>query len=489
MHVGPGTLVVRPILMSVSRTLLSVGVALALPACGDGEDRPSTFRVAELPLQRPIDASQAPIVNLGRVLHVGANVAAPAGQLPVVAHHAETSVSHGTFRDGAGAAELIAYLQADAASLESSEDTDSGYFPGGLLLRFQAMPPTVRLTEGASGQLVDETVRVVQAINAALPGEWQLDFSGDPASADASLPSAGEILVTFAPQEDWSPGNMPPDAVDIGLAVPQYSITPTGDPERPFAVEVVGGRVWVDPTRTEGKERLSVLAHELIHLLGRNHVDPDRFPRTIMVAGGSGTLPERILHTLDREALLAVYGHIEPGTLPGSIAQELGSWSETALHLQGELDLPDGKIGFGVALRNDLAQPWASGPAPLSNLADSAELSETVAWSGRLLGLTAKAESVAGAADLRVELASLSGTMHFSQLEHWVAGGIPGTAGTGTTWQDGDLRYRIEVRGNTFRQTGGDAGTVTGAFFGPAHEGMAGVLKHRGLRAGFGGSR
>ena len=38
-------------------------------------------------------------------------------------------------------------------------------------------------------------------------------------------------------------------------------------------------------------------------------------------------------------------------------------------------------------------------------------------------------------------------------------------------------------------QTGGDAGTVTGAFFGPAHEGMGGVLERDDLSAGFGGKR
>ena len=52
--------------------------------------------------------------------------------------------------------------------------------------------------------------------------------------------------------------------------------------------------------------------------------------------------------------------------------------------------------------------------------------------------------------------------------------------------QDGDLGYRIEVRGNTFVQTGGDTGTVTGAFFGPAHEGMGGVIVRDDLSAGFG---
>ena len=59
----------------------------------------------------------------------------------------------------------------------------------------------------------------------------------------------------------------------------------------------------------------------------------------------------------------------------------------------------------------------------------------------------------------------------------------------GGRWGDGDLGYSVEVRGNTFTRTGGDAGVVTGAFFGPRHEGMGGVLERSDLSAGFGGKR
>ena len=84
---------------------------------------------------------------------------------------------------------------------------------------------------------------------------------------------------------------------------------------------------------------------------------------------------------------------------------------------------------------------------------------------------------------------SLTGRVEFAGLEQWAANTVPGAPGTGATWDDGNLRYGIEVRGNTFVQTAGDAGTVTGAFFGPAHEGMGGVLEHDKLSAGFGGKR
>ncbi len=103
--------------------------------------------------------------------------------------------------------------------------------------------------------------------------------------------------------------------------------------------------------------------------------------------------------------------------------------------------------------------------------------------------MTRNAETVAGAADLSVDLPTLHGTAAFTGLEHWKAEAPPGAVGTGATWHDDYLRYDIEVRGNTFVRTGGDDGTVTGAFFGPAHEGMGGVLDRDDLSAGFGGTR
>ena len=65
----------------------------------------------------------------------------------------------------------------------------------------------------------------------------------------------------------------------------------------------------------------------------------------------------------------------------------------------------------------------------------------------------------------------------------------PGPVGSGVPWGDGDLQYQLSVSGNTFEQTGGDAGAVTGAFFGQAHEAMGGVLERSDLSAAFGGTR
>ena len=444
---------------------------------------------SELPLQTPLQAGQAPVVPLETSLHVGADVASPAGALAQAAIHGDVRISYGSVQDGVEAAALIAYLEADSSPPRTGEEDG---MPADTileipLLRFRSEPPTVYVADGTPPALVEETVRVVQAINAALPRKWQLTFSPEPSPAGAQ-PADGEILVTFAPQEDW-PTHAMPNGEDIGLAEPVIAAVPTEDPAVSVKFEYVAGRVLVDHTRTSGLERLGVIAHELIHLLGRNHVDPARFPETIMVGGGSEELTEHILHPLDREALLAAYGHLQPGTTRSGIAGDLGAWADTSLHVRGALDTERGEIAFGTALRNGLSQPWATGPTPHTAIGDNTALSGIVSWSGRLIGLTPGAETVAGAADLLVDLPSMLGTAEFTGLEQWAAETALGAPGTGAVWNDGDLRYTIKVRGNTFVQTGGDAGTVTGAFFGPAHEGMGGVLRRDDLSAGFGGKR
>ena len=83
----------------------------------------------------------------------------------------------------------------------------------------------------------------------------------------------------------------------------------------------------------------------------------------------------------------------------------------------------------------------------------------------------------------------LAGRANFTGLDHWGPNQAPGDAGTGTSWLDGDLGYSISVRGNTFRETGGDQGRLTGVFVGGNHEGVTGTLERTDLTAAFGASR
>ena len=480
----------REISMKFISMCIGMGAAMLLTACGSHQLPFS--KPPDLPLQSPRHASQAPIIDLDGVMHVGAAVAVPDAQVPPIASHGDTTLFYGFVRDGVGAAEIIAYLQADTVaplSDDGVDNMDDQIIPP--FLRFGATPPTVWVAKGTPAELVDETVRVIQLINAALPRQWQLQFSQEPGLAGAFGVADGEILVEFAAQEDWSHPDVPPvsEAIAIGLAEPVFRVVSGGNPGSPFGIEIIAGQVWVDPTRTDGEERLGVIAHEIIHLLGRNHADPAVFPKTIMVAGGGEGPSEHVLHPLDREALVAVYDRLEPGAAPDSVADALGDWSDTSIHVRGVLGIDGGDITFGAALRNGLSQPWAFGPTSHGDLEANAQLSGNASWSGRLVGLAPQAEVVAGAADLSVELATLAGRVDFTGLESWAANMEPGVVGSGTMWHDGDLSYMVEIRGNTFVQTGGDVGTVTGAFFGPSHSGMGGVLERDDLSAGFAGNR
>ena len=296
---------------------------------------------------------------------------------------------HGELVNAVTRARLVAYLREDALSYvrDSAEaGFDEQLFPDGLLLRFATEPPLVRVAEGTPPELLDEAVRVVQLMNTALPRDWQIGFGEEPGATGTADPGPSEVIIAFAAQEDWPDEVRSPVGEDIGLALPRFELYATGNPDRPFNLEITGGRIWIDPTRTEDAERLGVIAHELIHVLGRNHPDPARFPDSIMVVGGGDGPTEHILHPLDRAALFAVYSRVDPGGAPNSIY--LGPWADTSMHLYGVLGLPEGDIAFGAAFSNGLVQPWASGPEPGSELAENPDLAGTARWSGRFLGLT-----------------------------------------------------------------------------------------------------
>ena len=236
----------------------------------------------------------------------------------------------------------------------------------------------------------------------------------------------------------------------------------------------------------QGGDRRAVIliAHELLHALGiEAHVSPDF---DTLMAGNADMYhlrqgaqqPSSLLYPVDREALRVLYG--------GGSSTDFGPWGATSTHLHGNGPY----AGFGVALRNGYAEPYAYGPWPgAGDLADNRALSGSATWAGTLLGLTPEAAAVAGDAEIAVQLATLTGRADFTSLETWAANVAPGEAGTGTTWLDGDLGYTIAVTGNTFQETGGDDGSLTGIFTGRSHEGAAGTLERSDLTAAFGASR
>ncbi|MDE0205664.1 MAG: hypothetical protein OXP66_06520 [Candidatus Tectomicrobia bacterium] len=502
-----------------SRTGGAPAIALSMPQ-----------QLPALPLQRIRDAAQAPIVDPAVApdgnLHVGADAAPRGIHLTPIETHGGVAISAGRAQDGETGQRVLDFLEVHIANSTSS--AGSGYtFQRGISgLSSFAAPPAVRLAAGTSDEYAAYAVRAVQLINATLPYDKRLVFSNDPAPRSAAIRDVpdGQIFIDFAPtRDDWN------------LASPTYPdyVSALAEPDDILAYDRATG-VWQSKGARAGHVWLSVehllnqafvlnpitnqwelelldapavasntvrpahtpqsifskMVHELLHVLGfYGHNDAAHFP-------DSNMRHDVLLHIdhlpgIDGDGLLAIYDRFAPGTQPEDLAADLGPWSDTSFHLRGGLTFQSGSAAFGVASRNGLARPWAFGPKPWANLADNPLLSGSASWLGRLLGMTDAFKPVGGAADLTVGLATLAGQLAFTNLEHWPAASnsAPGTVGSGQIWGDGDLHYLVDVRGNTFLQTGGDEGTVTGSFFGPVHEAMGGTLERSDLSAAFGGTR
>ena len=421
-----------------------------------------------LPRQTARDARHAPVYSeFGQQIHERLFVGIHQGDehlssLPSGGQRGSTQIRYGRLNDGAGAATVTAYLEA-------------GLLSDGLVRR-HASPPVLRVRGTVQPHHLDDLVRAVQLVNAALPADWQITMPPDDGGSDNA-----SIEVYFVP------------SLAAGAGVTHYHVdgASVGQASLDWARIEIDSNV-VDAAPIIG-ERLvqQVLAHEIIHALGVLDHLPTSFD-TIMEPNNPGpqqgiAQPLSILYPADREALRALYGRLDNGDSP---AADLGPWTSKSLHIAGNAK----HANFGVAMRNGYAEPWAHGYLPGEyccsfGLANNPALSGTVEWTGTMLGFTPEALAVSGGARIGVELATLTGSADFTSLEAWAAGAAPGAAGTGTTWLDGDLGYMIMVSGNTFRETGGDDGTLTGIFTGRQHEGAAGTLERQDLTAAFGGSR
>ena len=459
--------------------------------CSEAPREPAHVLPAR-PLQLPSDSANAPSTYLGETLYVNAGVAPEARLVPVVHERGGVRVAYGRVADGVGADELIEYLAADA------DQTSGIRKPFRLRLK-------VRVAEGATREMIDQTVRAVQLINAALPREQRLRFDDILVPREfveklrgvtckrfvcdtVDLP-VGDILVQFVPAEIWMGVERAKDRPRV-LGQAQFNPGRRSMLTRPIydgPIPHWAGLVSVDPVRATGEKRVHVLVHEILHMLGRQHPDIERFPQSIMRARVLWVRPGEILDPLDREALHAVYGALRPYARRDRIAQTLASWENTSTHVRGDLDAKDAAVAFGVGLRNGLARPWACGPAPRTHAAANRSLSGSITWSGRVLGFTGDDQVVGGGAELTIRLDTFDGTLRFSALEFWPRGQPPRAAGTGVPWGEGDLTYRVVLRGNRFVVTGADAGEVTGVLLGGSHAAMGGVIDRDGLTAGFGG--
>ncbi len=337
-------------------------------------------------------------------------------------------------------------------------------------------PPTVRLATGATADDRLHTMNAVRLVNSALPADWQLRVDDTPAIRDGKL-NPGFIEVAFDRRERWPSGVSTADRVGVALT----RFTGSG--------EITAAGILIDPTLVRGERaRMGVLLHELLHTLGRGHVDPRAFPDTLMHAYGLRSADWIHMHPLDDAALYAVYDRLRPGESGDLGLNDLGPWNEVSTHVMGRYGQPGSRVLFGAAWRHGQPRPWAILPDPSPPM--RTRPSGSASWSGRLLGLTPRAEAVSGAMDMSLRLSTLRGSLDFTDMEKWAPHAVPGALGTGSRWGDGDLRYGIAVaQGRFITETGGDEGQITGVFSGPRHERVGGTLRRDDLAAGFGGKR
>ena len=379
--------------------------------------------------------------------------------------HAGADIHHLRLRDAVSGAEIARYLRADAATKS-----------GNHVRRWGSTPPTVRLATGATADDRLHTMNAVRLVNSALPADWQLRVDDTPAIRDGKL-NPGFIEVAFDPRERWPSGVSTADRVGVALT----RFTGSG--------EITAAGILIDPALVRGERaRIGVLLHELLHTLGRGHVDPRAFPDTLMHAYGIRSSDWIHMHPLDEAALYAVYDRLRPGESGDLGLNDLGPWNEVSTHVMGRYGQPGSRVLFGAAWRHGQPRPWAILPDPSPPM--RTRPSGSASWSGRLLGLTPRAEAVSGAMDMSLRLSTLRGSLDFTDLEKWAPHAVPGALGTGSRWGDGNLHYGIAVaQGQFITETGGDEGQITGVFSGPRHERVGGTLRRDDLAAGFGGTR
>ena len=156
----------------------------------------------ELGVQRPRHAMLSPIVDLEGTLHVGADVAPPAGELAAGGDYNGVAVSSGLVQDGAGAARVLEYLKEHVSPGKDKIN------PG---LEGYAAAPVVRLAEGTDEEFTEYVVRAIQLVNAALPRDRRIELSTNPAPPLADMRDVpdGQIFVDFAPWADWTSADKP----------------------------------------------------------------------------------------------------------------------------------------------------------------------------------------------------------------------------------------------------------------------------------------
>ena len=381
---------------------------------------------------------------------------------------------------------VVEYLQTHASGgpWQSGPDYSWSHDPG--LVRF-ATPPTVRLAAGMSERERAISMYAIALVNRALPYDQHLQLGPDAPvgvawDSERGLPDIPDRQIFIEFIDGYPRGGRPgSEALGHQSTITEYDAQQgRWEKKRLRAAAVEMSSVFF-----RGRpdwQPVSVLVHELIHGLGfAGHPGHD-FSDSIMENAWfrlDGSLPD-----IDIAALQALFLKLPDDTEPEDLSvQSLGAWDGESTDITGDL----GPIAFGVRHANDVSVPFTAGPEPSTPLAESG-LSGTATWRGYLLGFTPELRTVAGGATVGVDLATMHGTAKFTNLRAFSVLAAPMPEG-GMTWGDGTIGYDIRVESNYLYSTGGDAGVVSGSFYGDDHGYVGGTVERSDLTAAFGGTR
>lgn len=450
----------------MKRSLSIVVAALVLTACGGGGggggEGPQTF--VEKPAQPtgPVQTGTYSVTGLPKL------TGSDARQMPV-------------YRDGGWIV-----VGVDPGTRKLREGSASG----------QRLKADIEYGRESTGVGLDAVRRYLTQVADDPEVRWKrapvLWFVGPTASTDrerairaaqlvnAALPEGRKITIGGHAEGDRDPGIYLEFGANLTDA---WGVTHNSNAAQ--TSQITHSRITVDSAYASGGDRQAtiLLAHELLHAMGLaggnrgGHVTEDfdsilEAGRGIYATEQGVQQPDSLLYSADREALRALYSRFHTSRSVASF----GPWANASASLSSG----DESLAFGVRFANGYAEPWAYGHNPSGSLADNRSLAGSAEWTGALVGFTPDATPVTGDARIDVELSTLRGHADFTSLA---------VRETQAMWGDGDLGYTISVRGNTFRETGGDAGRLTGIFTGRNHEGAAGTLERTDLTAAFGAKR
>ena len=311
----------------------------------------------------------------------------------------------------------------------------------------------------------------IKILNDALPPEFQIQFAGTFSADEVPATREGNIVAAV----------LPADTIKVhcgeNAVACASSIILSGAKYTQSAILVIPD----DFDTSQYTLPRTVIIHEFLHALGiQGHMDSIEFPDSIM--GTSGDFfpnPGFTIHRIDREVLQIMYMQQKTDRY-----NDFGEWSDTTLHIVGRSE--DDAVHFGVALFNGLPQPWARGRLPDFALADNANLTGTVSWSGHLLAFSGPSP-VAGSVELEVMLSSLDTTQDLKFRDLYFVNRFE-SEGDDRWFPSRNLDYEVDISGNTFSHASTE-GLITGAFLGPEHEAMGGTIKRTDLVGAFGGTR